>query len=184
MNWKDALELAKEIGPTAALLLSAIGLGLNGVGLLRTAKVASNTFMLQFYDRVQKYNPIHVYLKRGWPDDAPGPTSPEQWNEVARYMGLFEGLWRLILDKAYSCDRADSDYSHRIIAIVLNQQIRQEFLDEESDESGGWGDFIELWRCLESRHVYRLIAAALLKKKNVVVPKAPRPFASPRHWWH
>jgi hypothetical protein len=184
MNSKDILDLAREIGPSAGLLLSAVGLGLNGVGLLRSARVARNTFMLQFYDRVQNYNPIHVYLKSGWPDDAPGPASPEQWNEVARYMGLFEGLWRLMLDKTYPRDRADSDYSHRIIVIVLNPQIRQKFLDNVSDESGGWGDFIELWRCLESCHVYRLITADLLKKKGVVVPKSPRPLASHQHWWH
>jgi len=183
MNSKVVLDLAREIGPTVGLLVSAAGLGLTGVGLLRNARVARNTFMLQFYDRVQNYNQIHVYLKNGWPDDASGPASPEQWNEVARYMGLFEGLWRLMLDKTYPRDRADSDYSHRIVAIVLNPQIRQRFLDTGSDESGAWGDFIELWRCLESCPVYRLIAADLLKK-GVIVPKAPAPLTSHQNWWH
>jgi hypothetical protein len=183
VNWSEVWKYTRDLGPTVGLLVSAIGLALNGIGLLRTAKVARNTFMLHFYDRVQKFNPIHLYLREGWPQGAQGPSSAEEWNEVARYMGLFEGLWRLIQDKAYPRDRADLDYSHRIIALVCNPSIRQRFLDEGGEESGGWGDFIELWRCLESGHVYSGIVADLVNKKRVAIPKAPRPHASRRRWW-
>ncbi len=184
LDWKEGLEWARQIGPTIGLLLSAIGLGINGVGLLRTAKVSRNTFMLHFYDRVQKFNQIHLYLKEGWPGGSEGPASPEQWNEVKRYMGLFEGLWRVILDKSYPVDRADLDYSHRIVAIVRNPQIREELLEEESGASVSWGDFIALWKCLESGHVYRLIAADVLRKSGVEVPKAPTSAGTRRRFWH
>lgn len=181
MNWSDVWKYARDVGPTVGLLLTAIGLGINGIGLLRNARVARNTFMLSFYDRIQKYNLIDVYLKEGWPNGALGPTTPEDWNQVARYMGLFEGLWKVIQDRAYPIDRADSDYSHRIVEIVRNSQIHQRYFSEESDKSAGWEDFIELWCCLESGRVYRRIAADLLKKEGVVVPKAPRPQMS-RRW--
>src|SRR5438105_11814632 len=119
MEWET---LASIVG----WLLTTIGLSLTGIGLIKTAKVARNTFMLQFYDRIQAYNHIHVYLQSSWPSGARGPSTPEEWSEVRQYIGLFEGLWRMVEDGAYPIHRADSDYSHRITAIVLNCVIRSE----------------------------------------------------------
>jgi hypothetical protein len=164
------LQAVASLIPTFALFLTAIGLGLTGVGLMRNARVARNTFMLTFYDHVQKYNNIHLYLKHGWPNGALGPVSDDEWNEVRRYMGLFEGLWRIVQDRVYPIDRADCDYSHRIIALVLNEVILTECILKEPF---AWRDFLNLWRGLESREVYRGLAQQY-KEQNLKVPTAPR----------
>jgi hypothetical protein len=159
---------------TVSALVSVIGLGgtatgliFAGIGLMRTAKIARSDFMLKFLDRILRYDQLHLRLKHGW---AEGPASPDEWNEVRRYMGLFEGLFQISLDGAYPIERVDNDYSHRVIAIVLNRAIREECLRKEWDP--GWNDFVSLWRKLERCPVYQQIADDLREADGTVVPRA------------
>ena len=169
MNWHQAFELAIRIVPAGSFVLTACGLMLTGVGLIRQAKVAQNTFMLNFYDHVQKFNKIDLYLKHGWPNGQIGPTSPDEWMELRRYMGLFEGLWRMIQDGAYPIDRADGDYSHRILALVMNEEVIKECIKKEPF---AWRDFIGLWRELETLDVYKGLAKGY-ESEGLVVPRPP-----------
>jgi hypothetical protein len=163
ISWQIVSALVSVIG----LGGTATGLIFTGIGLMRSAKIARNDFMLKFLDRILRYDQLHLRLKQGW---AEGPVSPDEWNEVKRYMGLFEGLFQISRDGAYPIERVDNDYSHRVIAIVLNRAIREECLRKEWDP--GWKDFVSLWRKLERCPVYKQIADNLREADGTVVPEA------------
>jgi len=155
--WQEVSALVAAVG----LLLTGVGLCLTGIALRRTARVARNTFMLSFYDHIQTYNPIHIKLQSEWSDGTKGPDSPGEWNSVRRYMGLFEGLWRMIQDGVYPLARADCDYSHRLLALVCNSVIREQCLDRDTF---AWRDFFLLWHKLESCETYRGLVASSEKR--------------------
>src|SRR5437763_7149896 len=92
--WQIVSTLVGVIG----LVGTATGLIFAGIGLMRSAKIARNDFMLKFLDRILRYDQLHLRLKQGW---AEGPASPDEWDEVRRYMGLFEGLFQISRDGAY-----------------------------------------------------------------------------------
>ena len=161
------LETINHWSTLIGLILTGIGLSAIAYQLLLTRRLARNDFMLRFYEHVQHYNPIHLRL-REWKETAAGPASPEEWNQVRRYMGLLEALEQLIADGVYPKERADRDYSHRVLAIVTNPVIYQQCLQEERL---AWLDFIDLWTRLESCEVYRALAKEYVSA-GVTVPKA------------
>jgi hypothetical protein len=156
---------------------SVIGLALTGIGLIAVAyqlfldrKVARNDFMLRFYEYVQQYNDIHLLLtETDWYNSTKGPETQEEWGRVRRYMGLLEGLWRVMEDGVYPKERADRDFSHRVLAIVRNPVIYEQCFVKDRF---AWDDFINLWHCLETYPVYRGLADGYQKEKGVSVPKS------------
>ena len=163
------LEAINHWSAVLGLILTGLGLIAIAYQLLLTRKLARNDFMLRFYDHIQQYNPVHLRLVAAdWHNSTKGPESPEEWNSVRRYMGLLEALWQLIEDGVYPKERADRDYSHRVVAIVINPVIREQCLVKEHL---AWLDFIHLWRCLESCEVYRGLAEQYTKN-GVPLPKA------------
>jgi hypothetical protein len=156
---------------------SVIGLALTGIGLIAVAyqlfldrKIARNDFMLRFYEDLQQYNDINLLLtETDWCNSDKGPDTPEEWGRVKRYMGLLEGLWRVMEDGVYPKARADRDFSHRVLAIVRNPVIHERCFVKDRF---AWDDFINLWRCLESCPVCRGLADGYQKDKGGSVPKS------------
>jgi hypothetical protein len=164
------LETINHWSALIGLILTGFGLGFIAYQLRLAGKQARNDFMLRFYDHVQEWNSVQLRLASGdWHNNTKGPESRDEWNSVRRYIGLLEALWQLIEDGLYPKEKADRDYSHRVLAITTNPVIHQQCLGEEGKS---WQDFIQLWRCLESCEVYRELAEEY-EKKGGTVPKAP-----------
>ena len=161
------LETINTLSVVVGLILTAIGLAAIAYQLILTRRLARNDFMLRLYEHIQEHNAIHLRLA-DWTKSSKGPESPEEWNKVRRYMGLLEALEQLIVDGVYPKERADRDYSHRILAIVTNPVICKQSFGEDRL---AWLDFIDLWSRLESCAVYRALAEEYVRN-GVSVPKA------------
>jgi len=92
-----------------ALLVAAVG-GVFAAKQLRLNRtVAKHQFLLQFFQLVQKYNPVHIRLREGdWADGKKGPETPDEWNEVGRYLGLLSTIRYLIADDIMDVDTRTS----------------------------------------------------------------------------
>jgi hypothetical protein len=110
--------------------------------LKQSLKVEKNRFLFDLRESAQKYNKIHVLLTDGyWSRGGAGPTSPDDWNMVRRYMGFIEQIQILLEDKLVTLDKIDHVFSHRVVAIDRNNSIRTKELEENK---GAWKRFIEL----------------------------------------
>ena len=138
-----------------ALIVAAVG-GIFAAKQLRLTKtIARHQFLLQFFEIVQRYNPVHIRLRDGdWATGEKGPESPDEWNEVGRYLGLLSAIHYLIVDGIMDVDTADKCYSHRIVALLNNKAIYQKEMVQERDLNL---DLVNLLQLLEQQPVYRFV---------------------------
>jgi hypothetical protein len=161
-NKDERLANLSSMATTAGALIAIVALlvaAVTGVfaakqlGLNR--KVAKHQFLLQFFTMVQKYNQIHIRLRHGdWSNGEGGPQSPEEWNEVGRYLGLLGTIRHLIADGIMDVETADTCYSHRMVYLMRNKAIYQKELVQDRETNP---DFVALVQLLENQPVFRLV---------------------------
>ena len=157
---------------------TVIGLIISGIGLILTAaalfyagtqfrasqRVAAGDFLLRVDEMLfTQHNDVHTFLRPGgkWAGGAGAPSSPEEWNMLERYMGMFERVKVLLDDGLLDVDAVERFYGYKIRNVVANQEIvRVKRLHAEVEwtklgrserKRHPWKHFIELWHDLE-RH--------------------------------
>ena len=144
-------------------IVSAIGLILTGIGLcfaafeLRQSKqiaeeskrVSQGEFLLHLEELFQTHAEIHKRLRPGgdWSDDK-GPSTPSEWADLERYMGLFERINALVNLHILDIGYVDDFYGYRLLNIVRNPMILQAKL-AKGDSS--WKGFLELVKAIQTR---------------------------------
>jgi hypothetical protein len=155
------------------LIISAIGLFLTAAALFYAGKqfkasqrVSAGDFLLRVDEMLfTQHNDVHTFLRPGgkWAGGVIAPSSPEEWNMVERYMGMFERVKVLmddgLLDVDVDVDADERFYGYRIRNIIANQEIvRVKQLHSEVEWTNLshrerkihlWKHFIELWHELE-----------------------------------
>lgn len=154
---------------TTGLIVAGLGLILTGIGLffagaqLRASqRVAAGEFLLNL-DQIlfEQHNEVHQLLRPGgkWASSEAGPSTPEEWIKVERYMGLFERVKSLLDYDLLEIHTIDSFYGYRILNIVENKTILRsknllssiewQKLTIRERKKHPWKNFIELWHAIE-----------------------------------
>jgi hypothetical protein len=156
-------------------LAAALGLLYTARQLRMSHRIARSEFLLHFYEMIQPYNDIHARLSTGgdWADGRGGPSSPEEWFRVNRYMGLLEIMQVNIEEGLLDAKTMDRLYSHRIIALAQNPVIHQTNLVEKRYR---WSDFLRLRDGLARYPCYR----ALMTHEFSAGPGRQTPAGQPR----
>lgn len=150
-----AVSTADVLGWSGAFA-AALGLLYTARQLRMAHKIARSEFLLHFYEMIQPYNDIHARLSAGgdWAQGRGGPSTPDEWSRVNRYMGLLEIMEVNIEQGLLDADMMDRLYSHRIVALVQNPVIYQTNLVEKHYR---WADFLRLRDQLSHRRCYRAL---------------------------
>jgi hypothetical protein len=158
-----------DIASFVGLLIAGLGLILTGCGLFVAAKqlrasqrVAAGEFLLRFDQMLyEQHNEVHQLVRPGgnWANQQSGPSSPEEWIKVERYMGLFERVKTLLDYGLLELHTVESFYGYRITNIVANNKIVRakrllpaaewNRLSVQERNKHPWKNFIELWHALE-----------------------------------
>ncbi|MBA7541225.1 hypothetical protein ES705_33532 [subsurface metagenome] len=111
------------------LMISALGLLLTAAALFYAGKqfkasqrVAAGDFLLRVDEMLfTQHNDVHTFLRPGgkWAGGVSAPSSPEEWNMVERYMGMFERVKVLMDDGLLDVDAVERFYGYRIRNIIL-----------------------------------------------------------------
>lgn len=139
---------------TIALIFLAVAAFYNAAQIRTARQIAQAQSVMEYYKLLQDYNDIQIKLVDGgeWSTAGKGPSTPEEWFRVRRYMGLLEQIEVLIASDVIALDVADGNYSHRIRAIYNNDVIRRVDLEEQAFR---WGRFLKLVDRLKSMPVYK-----------------------------
>jgi hypothetical protein len=101
--------------------------------------------MLEVERMLAEHNKTHLRLRPGgdWCRTGKGPETPEEWDHVDEYMGLFEHCELLIKAGVLDLQRFKSLFGYRIENILANEKIvcKKLVCRPEADH---WSDFISL----------------------------------------
>jgi len=136
-----------------ALLFGALA-ALYAAEQVRTARqLAKIEFMREYYVITQEYNDLQLKLVPGgeWTQPGSGPSTPEEWFRVQRYMGLVEQLHVWYRDGIIDLAEIDRTHSHRIVALYAHSGIRERCLVRERFR---WHDFLSLVAVMEKMPIF------------------------------
>lgn len=138
------------------LLITAAGLVFNGMQLRMTRHIAKGEFILQFDEALAQFSDIERRLRYEKAEyGTKKPLTDEEWYRVHRYFGRLETLNTLLKDGIFDIDLIDRAYSHRIVALALNPEVKQRKLIENPIPNQ---EFVELVGILRKRPVFQLMA--------------------------
>lgn len=163
--------MTSEILSHLALITSALGFILTGIGLLYNARqlrlsrrVAKAEFILGFDENLVRFSEIERRLRYEEEEyGAKEAFAPDEKYMLFRYERRLGTLRVLIEDGILEEDLVDRVYSNRIVPIAMNPEVRLSHLPEHQ---AGRSEFDGLVRLLEHKPIYQNIAEAYEKRRQ------------------
>jgi hypothetical protein len=142
----------EEIAAVIGLVIAIIGLIYAGIQLSESKKIARGEFILHLDEMFQQHNDMQSLLRPAekWGGDGnTGPATIKEWEDVEKYMGLFERINILVNYGIIDIETFEELYGYRIINIGKNKIIRKKKLVENASN---WQNFIEIYN--KTRTIY------------------------------
>lgn len=150
---------------SAAATIAGFGAVIYAAMQLRLQKnISRGEFVFHLYKLLEEHNELHSALKAGrWPSSGKTPDAKD-WNEIGRYMGLFEAVYGLVKARILKVSHVDSFLSHRLAPLATNEHIEKSIRPDRL----GWRDFNELIDelALNGPLFQRLAAAARAARRS------------------
>jgi hypothetical protein len=102
---------------------------------------------------LREFNEVHAKLCPGgaWHGGAGGPSTPEEWVELDRYVGRFERIYILVDRKLLRLKDVEHCWGRRVRNIMAHGTIRERLLNEAER----WSYFVALHDELEQLRAKR-----------------------------
>ena len=145
MSTGDQIEAVSAVVGAIALVYAA-------VTFHRSMAVTRAQFTLDIFDRMERFNAVHVRFTHGdWSSDQHPAFNAKERGQIGRMLGLYEHIYGLYRDGILSDSSIDHLFSYRLFHMYRNKQVR-EWVHRDAI---GWAEVLALVEALWYRPVFK-----------------------------
>jgi hypothetical protein len=119
---------ARNLAAIAGVAVGATSLVLTAINTRLAQQANRARFWLDLRAQFSRHDAVHRKLRIDgeWTSGGLGPTTPEEWADVASYLGLFEHCEILLREGLIDAPTFMEIYCYRLENILANDSIREE----------------------------------------------------------